>query len=114
MKWRKRLWIIGAWQKDGPILLATDRLEKTGASWRDMEKAVVLSRFADQVEVDILNRDASAAEFMDPRDYKMLAVRLPYDDDGIQATLRLAWVVDEWLAVPRIRNHDEVKPSGSE
>ena len=112
VKWRNRLWMIGAWQKDGPILLAVDRHEKTGASWRDLEKAVVVSRFVDQVEVDVLNRDASAAEFMDPKNYKMQAVRLPYDDDGSQTTLRLAWIVDEWVAIPKLRNPDEGKPSG--
>ena len=112
LKWRKRLWMVGAWQKDGPILMAVDRHEKTGASWRDLEKAVVLSRHCDQIEVDVLNRDASAAEFMDPRDYKMQTVRLPHDDDGAQSSLRLAWIIDEWMAVPRLRNPDEGKPSG--
>ena len=107
LRWRKRLWTVGAWQKDGPILFALNRHEKTGASWRDLEKAVVMSRFIEQVEVDILNRDASAAEFMNPQDYKMQTVRLPYDDDGTQARLRLGWITDEWVALPRVRNPDE-------
>jgi nonsense-mediated mRNA decay protein 3 len=107
LRWRKRLWIVGAWQKDGPILLALNRHEKTGASWRDLEKAVVMSRFIEQVEVDILNRDASAAEFMNPQDYKMQTVRLPYDDDGTRLRLRLGWITDEWVALPRVRNPDE-------
>ena len=107
LRWRKRLWIVSAWQKDGPILMALDRHEKTGASWRDLEKAVVMSRFIEQVEVDVLNRDASAAEFMNPQDYKMQTVRLPYDDDGTQSRLRLGWITDEWVALPRVRNPDE-------
>jgi len=107
IRWRKRLWMIGAWQKDGPILSAQDQREKTGASWRDLEKAVVMSRFVDQIEVDLLNRDASAAEFMDPRDFKIQTVRLPYDDDGTQPRLRLGWITDEWVALPRVRNPDE-------
>ena len=107
LRWRNRLWMVGAWQKDGPILLAHDRQEKTGASWRDLEKAVVMSRYNEQIEVDVLNRDTSAAEFMDPRDFKMQTVRLPYDDDGQQQRLRLGWITDEWVAVPRVRNRDE-------
>jgi nonsense-mediated mRNA decay protein 3 len=107
LRWRNRLWMVSAWQKDGPILLAQDRREKTGASWRDLEKAIVMSRFVEQIEVDLLNRDASAAEFMDPRDFKMQTVRLPYDDDGTQPRLRLGWITDEWVALPRVRNPDE-------
>ncbi|MDE0708740.1 MAG: NMD3-related protein, partial [Candidatus Poseidoniales archaeon] len=107
LRWRKRLWMVGSWQKDGPILLAHDRQEKIGTTWRDLEKAVVMSRFVEQIEVDILNRDASAAEFMDPRNYKMQTVRLPYDDDGTHPRLRLGWITDEWVAVPRVRNPDE-------
>ena len=114
MRWRDRKWIVSAWQKDGPIMKALDRKEKTGASWRDLEKSVVLSRFVEQVEVDVLNRDASAAEFMDPRNYQMRTVRLPYDDDGSQAQLRLGWIIDEWIALPRVRKSDEGKtPEGS-
>jgi len=107
LRWRNRLWMVSAWQKDGPILLAHDRQEKTGASWRDLEKAIVMSRYGEQIEVNVLNRDASAAEFMDPRDYRMQTVRLPYDDDGEQPRLRLGWITDEWVAVPRVRNPDE-------
>ena len=114
LRWRNRLWTVSAWQKDGPILLALDRREKTGASWRDLEKAVVMSRFVEQIQVDVLNRDASAAEFMDPRDYKMKTVRLPYDDDGTQAELRLGWITDEWVALPRVRNPDEGSGAGGE
>ena len=114
MRWRDRLWAVSAWQKDGPLMKALDRKEKTGASWRDLEKSVVLSRFVEQVEVDVLNRDASAAEFMDPRNYQMRTVRLPYDDDGQQPRLRLGWIIDEWIALPRVRKPDEEKtPEGS-
>ncbi len=107
IRWKNRLWTVSAWQKDGPILLALDRREKTGASWRDLDKTVVMSRFVEQVEVDVLNRDTSAAEFMDPRDYKIKTVRLPYDDDGSNPRLRLGWITDEWVALPRVRNPDE-------
>ena len=35
---------------------ALDRKEKTGASWRDLEKSVVLSRFVEQVEVEVTKK----------------------------------------------------------
>lgn len=107
VRWRERLWAVQSWQKDGPTLYALDRREKTGASWRDLEKAVVICRWGDQIEVDVLNRDAWAAEFMDPRDYSMRTVRLAHDDDGHGARIRIGWVVDEWMAMPRVRNPDE-------
>ena len=102
IRWRSRLWLVHSWQKDGPILLAHERYEKTGASWRDVEKCVVLSRWGEQAEVDVLNRDSSVAEFLDPQDYRMKSVRLPHDDDGTQSSVRIAWIVDEWLALPRV------------
>ena len=48
----------------------------------------------------MLNRDSSAAEFMDPTDYKVSTVALPYDDDGETAELRIAFIDGEWVALP--------------
>ena len=89
-------------------MLALERNEKTGASWRDLEKSIVISQFIEQQDVDILNRDSSVAEFMDPRDFTMKSVRLPHDDDGEQNRIRIGWISDEWMAIPRVRNTDEV------
>jgi hypothetical protein len=36
-----------------------------------------------------------------------MTVRLPYDDDGSNPRLRLGWITDEWVALPRVRNPDE-------
>ncbi|MEE2811577.1 MAG: NMD3-related protein [Candidatus Thermoplasmatota archaeon] len=107
LRWRDTLWIVQSWQKDGAILISMERNEKTGATWRDLEKGNVLCRFVDQIEIDVLNRDSSVAEFMDPNDFKMKSVRLPHDDDGQQDKLRIGWVTDEWFAIPRVRNTDE-------
>lgn len=111
IRFREKHWLVQSWQKDGPLLLALDYKEKTGASWRDLEKTVVACRWVEQTEVDVLNRDASVAEFMDPNDFRMRSVRLPHDDDGKQSRLRVGWVIDEWVAIPRVRNPDEVSGS---
>lgn len=97
---KKEHWLVSAWQKDGPTLRRLDRNERTGATWRDMEKASVVSRFTDQIVVDVLNRDSSGAEVMDPTDYRVVTVALPYDDDGSVPNLRIAFIDDLWMALP--------------
>ena len=97
---KKENWLVSAWQKDGPTLRRLDRNERTGATWRDMEKASVVSSFVDQIVVDVLNRDSSGAEVMDPTDYRVVTVALPYDDDGSGTNLRIAFIDDLWMALP--------------
>ena len=97
---KKENWLVSAWQKDGPTLRRLDRNERTGATWRDMEKASVVSRYNDQIVVDILNRDSSGAEVMDPTDYRVVTVALPYDDDSSMTNLRIAFIDDLWMALP--------------
>ena len=46
----------------------------------------------------ILNRDDSAAEFLDPSTWQMTSVRLPWDFDG-GSQLRLAQLDGEFLAL---------------
>ena len=65
-----------------------------------MEKASVVSSFVDQIVVDVLNRDSSGAEVMDPTDYRVVTVALPYDDDGSGTNLRIAFIDDLWMALP--------------
>ena len=97
---KRENWLVSSWQKDGPTLRRLDRNERTGATWRDMEKATVLSSFVDQIVVDVLNRDSSGAEVMDPNDYRVVSVALPYDDDGSAPNLRIAFIDDSWVALP--------------
>jgi hypothetical protein len=47
-----------------------------------------------------MNRDSSAAEVMDPTDYKMVTVAFPYDDDGTASRLRIGFIDGAWLALP--------------
>ena len=48
----------------------------------------------------MMNRDSSAAEVMDPTDYRMVTVALPYDDDGDSSRLRIGFIDGAWLALP--------------
>ena len=99
---KDKFWLIASWQKEGAIISAVDRLQRTGLTWRDLEKTTVVSRKNEQFVIDVLNRDSSAAEFMDPNDWKVKAVSLPYDDDGVQSSLRIALIADEWVALPTL------------
>ena len=100
VRFKKSLWIVDSWQKDGPILRKVDRFERSGATWRDMESSSVECARAEQSTVQILNRDSSAAEFMDPSDYKVSTVALPYDDQGEAAELRIGFIDGGWVALP--------------
>lgn len=95
-------WLVAKWEKGGAILTSISRRERTGVTWRDLEKSNVLSRTVEQLDVELINRDSSAAEFLDPRDWKVRAVALPYDDDGLSDTLRVALLADEWVALPNL------------
>jgi nonsense-mediated mRNA decay protein 3 len=100
VRFKKSIWLVDSWQKDGPILRKVDRFERSGATWRDMESSSVVCARAEQSNVQILNRDSSGAEFMDPSDYKVSTVALPYDDDGEAIDLRVGFIDGGWLALP--------------
>ena len=99
---KDKYWLIASWQKEGAIISAVERLQRTGLTWRDLEKTNVVSRVSEHIVIEVLNRDSSAAEFMDPSDWKVKAVSLPYDDDGVQSSLRIALIADEWVALPTL------------
>ncbi|RJU80072.1 MAG: hypothetical protein DWB93_06445 [Candidatus Poseidoniales archaeon] len=100
IKLKGDLWLVSRWQKDGPILRRMSYFERKGVSWRDMEKCMVICSLEDQYIVDILNRDSSAVEIMDPVDYKIVTVALPYDDDNQTSKIRIGFIGDTWLAIP--------------
>jgi len=97
---KKELWVIDSWQKEGPILRRLDRLERSGATWRDMESCSVACPREEQHLVQVMNRDSSAAEVMNPSDFRMSTVALPYDDDGKASELRIGFIDGEWVALP--------------
>ena len=65
-----------------------------------MEKSTVVCPTAEQHLVEVMNRDSSAAEVMDPADYRMVTVALPYDDDEQSSRLRIGFIDGAWLALP--------------
>ena len=51
--------------------------QRTGRTWRDMQKSSVICSANDQIEVQILDKDGSAAEVMIPDEWKLNTVALP-------------------------------------
>jgi NMD protein affecting ribosome stability and mRNA decay len=100
LRWKKNNWLVDSWQKDGPTLRRLDHNERTGVTWRDMEKTSVACSLSNQRVVDVLNRDSSGAEVMNPEDFRVVTVALPYDDDGSSPSLRIAFIEDSWMALP--------------
>jgi hypothetical protein len=43
VRWKRENWIVSAWQKDGSTLRRLDRNERTGVTWRDMEKLLLFA-----------------------------------------------------------------------
>ena len=103
IKFRKRFWRIDTWQKDGPILLAMDRYERTGATWRDLEKCVVISQKKDHYKVEILRRDDSAVEILDPNDFSVRTLAIAYDISTDDTKVRICLIEGEWTCMPRTR-----------
>ena len=108
--WRGNFWRPQTWTKDGAIMERVDRRERTGATWRDLESASVVSRMKDHTVVDIIQEDSSVAEFLNPNNWKMDSVRLPFDHIPGRR-LRLARIDDEWLALHHM-GLDEEKGGG--
>ena len=91
---RKALWIVDSWQKEGPILRRWTGLrgqEQHGETWSPPPWFAPFPTRVVQTEWDI------GAEFMDPGDYKVSTVALPYDDDGSSEELRIGFIDAEWL-----------------
>ena len=99
LRLKDKLWIVTSWQKDGPILGSFSSNQRSGKTWRDMEKSSVVCSTSDQIPVQILDRDGSAAEVLIPGDWKMATVALPFDYDG-EESIRIGLIDHQWLAIP--------------
>ena len=97
--WRGHTWRPTSWTKEGAIMERVDRRERTGASWRDLEQAKVVAQLPELVRVDFVTEDASVGEFLDPLNWSMESVRLPYDHEAGRKGL-LVRKDDAWLALP--------------
>jgi hypothetical protein len=81
------------------VLEKIERKERVGASWRDLESAHVKARMEELLYVDSVNEDSSVGEFLDPNNWKMTAVRLPYDH-VLGRKLLVARIEGEWITLP--------------
>ena len=98
IRWRDYFWRPSSWTKEGAIVERIDRQERTGASWRDLEAAQVVSQMHEQCNVELINQDASVGEFLDPQTWIMSSVRLPWNHDG-RRQIKVAKIDGEWLSL---------------
>ena len=101
VQWRNHMWRPSSWTKEGAIMERIDRRERTGASWRDLEQAKVLAQRHEFIEVDFINEDATAGEFLDPNTWEMSLVRLPFEHIPGRKGL-LIRQDEEWIALPHM------------
>ena len=99
LRLKEKLFIVTSWQKDGPIMGSFSSNQRSGRTWRDMEKSSVVCSTNDQITVQILDRDGSAAEVLIPGEWKMATVALPFDYNG-EETIRIGFIDHQWLAIP--------------
>jgi len=99
IQWRGDLWRPTTWSGDGAVLEKVERKERCGATWRDLESAHVKARLGELLYVEPMNEDSSVGEFLDPNNWKMTAVRLPYDHK-LGRKLLVARIESEWHALP--------------
>ena len=64
---------------DWKVQSSSELSVKERCYFRDLENANVVARLSEFVYADSINEDASVAEFLDPNDWKMTAVRLPLE-----------------------------------
>ena len=100
ISFRDAFWRPTSWSKDGAIIQRVSHQERTGATWRDLESAHVVSRFKEFIVVDLLNEDDSVGEFLDPTNWKMNSIRLPYTHQ-FQQKVVLCKIDGEWVGLPQ-------------
>ncbi len=101
VKWKDNFWRPASWSKDGAIMERIDRRERTGATWRDLEHSNVVCQMNEFVTVDLINVDSSVGEFLDPENWQMTSIRLPWDYSGNKKLL-IAKIEDEWMALQHL------------
>ena len=101
IRWRGDLWRPTSWTGEGAILEKVERRERTGATWRDLENANVIARLSELVRVTQVSEDSTVAEFLDPTNWKMTAVRLAYEHVHGRDLL-MARIEGEWVCLPRL------------
>ena len=101
LRFKEALWRVAGWTPDGALLLRVERSERLGATWRDLERSRVVALNKDILVVDILHRDATVAEVMEPISWTTIPIRIPWDH-GESGRLRIARIDDAWIGVPSL------------
>ena len=68
-----------------------------------MEKCVVISQKKEHYAVDILRRDDSAVEILDPNDFTVRTLSSAYDIGSEDTKVRICLIEGEWTCIPRTR-----------
>ena len=76
LRFKEALWRVAGWTPDGALLLRVERSERLGATWRDLERSRVVALNKDILQVDILHRDATVAEVMEPISWTTIPIRI--------------------------------------
>ena len=97
----QRKWRVKQRRNDGLLLLAVDRYERKGVRWRELERARVIVRKKDVCTVELIHSDSSVGEFLDPRDWNVRSVALPWDYQKGGSTIQVTSIDDEWVSLPR-------------
>lgn len=101
VKWKDNYWRPASWSKDGAIMERVDRRERTGATWRDLENSNVVCQMDDFVYVELITEDSSVGEFLDPQNWQMTSIRLPWDYSG-DKKLIIAKIDGDWIALQHL------------
>jgi hypothetical protein len=101
VKWKDNYWRPASWSKDGAIMERVDRRERTGATWRDLENSNVVCQMNDFVRVELITEDSSVGEFLDPQNWQMTSIRLPWDYSGDKKLL-IAKIDGDWIALQHL------------
>ena len=107
--WRSEYFRVYAWLPNGVTLLKISQNHKIGASWRDLENAQVMSKNNDHKIVIPLNVDSQIIEFLDENDWKTKMVQLPWDWEDTRETVELAYIIDEWISLPKLTSQGDVQ-----
>ncbi len=113
--WRSQYYRVFAWITNGATLLRLSQNHKIGTSWRDLESAQVISKKNEIIKVVPLNVDSQVLEFLDERDWKTKMVQLPWDWNDSREDVELAYIIDEWVALPKLTIQGDIQnhPSNS-
>ena len=109
LSWRNEYYRVFSWLPNGATLIKTSQNHKIGTSWRDLETVQVMSKKDEQITVKPLNVDSQVIEFLDERDWKTKMVQLPWDWDDSREHVELAYIIDEWISLPRLTSQGDIQ-----